>query len=150
MGQGRRMRRGARNNRVDWRDVLKTLLLSDEDEVTIMAMSKAERRTAQQQARREREAPSYRDWSGESAVAYQAWERDRSPDKIWNWKLHLEVRGRPDLYRDISREDGFVCGKCGQFCEVPYAVPNVHVWLCKACTAGRPAQAGHWRQRRGI
>jgi hypothetical protein len=148
MGQGKRKRRGSRQ-RVDLRDVMMTLFLSDASQEEIMGMTPRERRAAQQEGRRVREAPGYRSWSAESMGMWRAWQDSKAPDKIWDWKRHLEAQGRLDLYRDISREDGFVCGKCGEFTAVPYCLPDERLWLCKACTAGRPAQAGHFRPRRG-
>ena len=149
MAQGRkRLRRGSRH-KVDWRDVMLTLLYSDASQEEIMAMSSRERRAAQQEGRRLREAPGYRRWSSEMLAVWRAWQDSNAPDKIWDWRRHLEALGRLDLWRDISREDGFVCGKCGQFCEVPYCT-NERLWLCKACTAGKPAQPGHFRPRRGV
>jgi len=148
MGQGKRKVRGSRQ-RVDMRDVMMTLFYSDASEEEILAMSPRERREAQAEGRRQRESPNYRSWSAESSAAWRAWQNSKAPDKIWNWFDHLTAIGRRDLGRNINREDGFTCGKCGQFCEVPYCIPNERLWLCKVCTAGRPAQAGHFRPRRG-
>ena len=149
MGQGKRQRRGSRH-RVDLRDVMMTLFYSDLSQEEIMAMSPRERRAAQQEGRRMREDPSYRDWSAEEMAAYRNWGqkvREYGP-----WFGYLESIGRRDLGRDITVENGFYCGRCHQPCDTPYCIANERLWLCRGCAerSGKPIQAGHFRPRRGL
>ena len=151
MAQGRkRLRRGARNNRVDMQGVMMAMFYSDASSEEIMAMTPRERRAAQQEGWRAREAPGYRDWSAEEMATYRNWGqkvREYGP-----WFAYLESIGRRDLGRDITADAGFHCGGCHEPCEVPYCIPGEPKWLCKGCAerSGKPMQAGHFRPRRGL
>lgn len=149
MGQGKRMRRGARQ-KVDWDSVMLTLFYSNLSQEEILAMTPKQRRQAQEAGKAMRSSPGYRSWSAESVKEWRAWQDSAGPNKIWDWRLHLQAAGRLDLYRDINRADGltFFCGKCLAACDTPYAVAAEPRWLCRAC-AGPGAQPGRFRAAGG-
>lgn len=84
----------------DWHDVLVTIITTDFTHDEVMAMTPRQRKEAQQDAARARQAPGYRNWGKEMLAEWNAWRDSKAPDKIWDWRQHLESIGRLDLYRD--------------------------------------------------
>jgi hypothetical protein len=140
----------------DWRDIMTTMFYSDASDDEIMRMTPKQRREAQEEGRRAREAPGYRSWNAESMAAYAEWEKPwrwGAGVPTMSWHAYLTSINRLDLSRDITAaENGFHCGRCHQPCDTPYCIPGELKWICGSCAerSGKPIQAGHFRVRRGL